>query len=86
MSIEEIIDVELWKILLILSYSAVTCLVIVMFALIFLVVEAKVLIRDIFVMMAAPIFLVILPEMCRSVWILMRQSWRRVEKRVFFFG
>lgn len=71
MSIQEIIDVKLWKILLILSYPAVTCLVIVMIALIFLAIEAKVVIRDILVMMAAAIFLVILPEMCRNVWILM---------------
>lgn len=86
MGIQKIIDVKLRKTLLILSYSAVACLRIAMIRWIFLAFETKVLIRDILAMMAAAIFLMILPEMCRNVWILMRESWRRVEKWVFFFG
>ena len=71
MCIQKIIDVKLWRILLVLSYSAVVCLRIPVIALIFLAVETKVSIRGILAMMAASIFLMIHPGMGRDVWILM---------------
>lgn len=61
MCIEEIIDVELLKILLIICDFFAACFIIKVIAFIFLTFETKFLIQGIFVMIATTIFLMILP-------------------------